>query len=281
MWISLLFAVLNLSLHLEKVSGVSPSQALVGEALRDVDERMHTFRILTAQCLILGNYTDPTRYTVETLLLYFLAEYFHAGDTHGNWLLFGIVVRTAMQMRFHKDASHDSSISTFRGEMQRRIWLSITHLDHHTSSQRGLPRLIKEGMSDAQLPRILSDADLDEDMTILPPSREGDDIGTSPLSYLALKTTITSLYGIILDSAYSTNPMSYDEVMRIDKMLEDVHDKIPEVVKARSVEDLKIGSPDIRLRKFTFELLEVLIAQTIFDSRSTIAEIYSFDQSVH
>lgn len=59
----------------------------------------------------------------------------------------------------HRDASHYPKISVFQGEMNRRIWSTLVHLDLLTSCQVGLPRMIREGMHDAQCPSNLVDGE--------------------------------------------------------------------------------------------------------------------------
>jgi hypothetical protein len=252
MWIGLLFAMC-LSTHFELFSGENTRKSLAGQALRDPAEAITLFREKTVQCLVLGNFTNPVPYTVETLLLYYIAERFRSADTQfGGWMVFGTIVRSAMRLGLHRDASHYPNISMCRGEMQRRQWAAVAHLDLQTSCQVGLPRMVKEGMYDAQPPRNLLDEDFDENSTILPPSRPLTDL--TPIGYSLVKHSITTVFGMIVDQANSTNPISYDDVMRLDARLHEVHRGIPDSLKVRGVEDLKIGSVDMRVRKFSVDL---------------------------
>jgi hypothetical protein len=117
------------------------------DALRDLKDMVEIFREKTVQCLVLSNYTDPKEYTVETLLLYFVLDHFRSSDTQfGAWMVFGLIVRAAMRLGLHREPSNYPHISVFKGEMQRRLWASILHLDLQTSLQVGLPRMLKEGM---------------------------------------------------------------------------------------------------------------------------------------
>lgn len=255
MWIGLLYAMLSLSLHFEQVSEnrTTAKNTMSNHALRDTEEAINMFHEKTVQCLILGNYTEPVAYTVECLVLYFSLEYFRSADTQfGIWLVFGIIVRTAMKLGYHRDASQFPNVSVFRGEMQRRLWAAITHLDIQTSCQVGLPRMIKEGMSDTQPPHHLLDEDFDEDTTVLPPSRPPSEI--TWIGYTLFKHQITSVFGMIADQANSTLPISYDEVLRLDKILQDVNHKTPEWLIVRSAEDLMTGDPALKLQRFPIDL---------------------------
>lgn len=81
------------------------------QALRDPQDTINNYRQRTVQCLVLGNYTEPRAYTVETLLLYYISDHFRTSDTQfGSWMVFGLIVRAAMRLGYHRDASHFVSV---------------------------------------------------------------------------------------------------------------------------------------------------------------------------
>ncbi|TVY14613.1 Fusarisetin A cluster transcription factor fsa6 [Lachnellula arida] len=253
MWIGLLFGILSLTAYFEMMTESSSFGDFRDMALRDPVEAINVFREKTVQCLILGNYTEPGPYTVETLLLYYIVEHFRSPDTQfGAWLVFGLIIRAAMRLGFHRDASHYPEISVFRGEMQRRLWASIIHLDLHNSLQVGLPRMIKDGMYDTAAPRNLSDDDFHESVKVLPPNKP--DGALAPISYSNIKHKMTLVFGEIVDPANSTYPISYDAVMELDKLLHKTHEETPDVLKIRSIEDLAFGTPENRVVKFSIDL---------------------------
>jgi hypothetical protein len=157
-----------------------------------------------------------------------------------------------MRIGYHRDASHFPNISVFRGEMQRRLWAAITYLDIQTSCEVGLPRMIKEGMSDTKPPRHLLDEDFEEHTIVLPPSRPNSEM--IPIGYLLVKHRITAIFGKISDQANSTAPISYDEVMKLDKVLKNVYRETPEWLASRSIDDLKLGSLRVKFQKFSIDL---------------------------
>jgi hypothetical protein len=253
MWIGLLYAALCVSLYLELVLNDVRTSTLADQPLRDPHETINIFRGKTVQCLILGNYTEPTTYTVETLLMYFFTEHFSAPSSHvGAWMTMGIIVRAAMRLGYHRDARHSPGISVLRGEMQRRIWVTVAHMDLQTSCSVGLPRMVKEGMFDTEPPRNLLDKNFDENTKVLPPARQFEE--TTPSTYPLLKHATTRVYGMIVDETSSTGLSSYEEIMRLDGLLEVAHKQVPDFLKVRSVEDLKIGKPEIVLQKFSVDL---------------------------
>ncbi|TAQ90961.1 hypothetical protein B7494_g733 [Chlorociboria aeruginascens] len=252
-WIGLLFGVLTLSTHFATIAGKKLFDGLPNQTLRDPEEIQKIYREKIVQCLILGNYCEPGPYVVEALMLYFVVEHCANEETHfGIWMVFGLIVRLAMRMGFHRDPSQYPNISVFRGEMQRRLWAVIAHLDLQTSCQVGLPRMIKEGMADTKQPRHLIDEDFDEDTKVLPPGRPFSE--ATPIGYSIIKHSITAVFGMIVDQANSTLPIKYDEVMRLDTLLNDNVKVIPQFLRVHSLDDLGIGAPDVRVRKFALDI---------------------------
>jgi len=76
--------------NLRILSGNKGPNIFAGLALRDPAEAAEIFREKAVQCLVLGNYTEPTTHTVEALLTYFLCEHFRNPDAQvGAWHLMG------------------------------------------------------------------------------------------------------------------------------------------------------------------------------------------------
>jgi hypothetical protein len=253
-WVGLLFSILCLVANFEYIQGDNAATSASETIIRDPADRVKIFRTKTVQCLIMSNYTEPGAYTVETLCIYYISETFMSKDTlFGTWMVFGIIVRAAMRLGFHRDASHYPNISVFRGEMQRRLWSCVAHLDNLSSCQVGLPRMIREGMSDTKPPRLLLEEDLFETMESLPPARAGHE--ASSIGHALAKSTIASILEKIADAGHSVNSMGYDEVLKLDKQLTDAHRDIPEYYKARDDDDLASGSITQTTRKIFIELL--------------------------
>ncbi|TGO22556.1 hypothetical protein BPAE_0163g00170 [Botrytis paeoniae] len=252
-WIGLLFSIICLAANFELRTGDFPISALSDSAIRDTEQRTRLYREKTVQCLISSNYTEPGLYTVDTLLLYYLSEYCESKDTlFGSWMVFGMVVRAAMRMGMHRDASHYPNISVFRGEMQRRLWGAILLVDIQTSCQVGLPRMISEGTYDTKPPNHLLDEDLHENMVTLPPVRSGYE--SSPIGHALSKYCLLLVFGKIFDASNLVTPISNDEVMRLEKLLFNALGEIPDFFRVRSIHDLDSGPLMLRVRKFSIEM---------------------------
>ena len=243
---------MTLALSIEAITDEKPS-SIADHVVRDPLVMIKVFREKTVQCLILADYTQPSPYAIETLLMYFLVDCFSTTASHvGSWMIMGIISRVAMRLGLHRDASHYPNISILQGEIQRRHWALIEHMDLQTSCQVGLPRNIREGMFDTKPPSNLLDEDFDEHCTALPPSRPLTD--HTPIAYPLMKHAITRVYGVIVDKTSSINPISYDEIMSLDSQLNKAYQQVPDGLRVHTIEDLSIGTPDLRVKKFSLDL---------------------------
>ncbi|KAM3082051.1 hypothetical protein ACMFMG_004506 [Clarireedia jacksonii] len=253
-WIGLLFSILCLVASFECINGENTTTPASETIVRDPEDRVKLFRTKTVQCLVMSNYTEPGAYTVETLCLYYISEGFSCKDTlFGTWMVFGIIVRAAMRLGFHRDASYYPNISVFRGEMQRRIWCVVVHLDNLSSCQVGLPRMINKGMSDTEQPRLLLDEDLFETMESLPPARANHE--SSAVGHALAKNTIASIFEKIADAGNSIVSMGYDEVLKLDEQLADARRNLPDCYKVQDIDDLGNDFIIQTIRKIFIELL--------------------------
>jgi hypothetical protein len=250
MWIGLLFSILGLASYFYAVSG--EELHTMPEPFTSMWEMSRLFRDRTAQCLVEVNYLHPRRYTIDTLCFYFALEKFQGTDSEfGSYVVLGIIVRVAMRLGYHRDASHYPSISPFDGEMRRRVWSLISQLDFITSAQVGLPRMIREEETDTAEPKNLLDTDFDESMTELPHPRPSTDV--TPVAYGIFKVRLLRQLGLIVDRINSITPPSYDEVMRLDSSLTETHVTLPPYLHMRSLSLSITDNADLILRRYAIE----------------------------
>lgn len=249
MWLGVLFSMMCMAEHFCLAAEDKPpgpphkSQYMIQK-----------YREKAAQCLVLGNYTKPTDYTLEALLLYLTTEQIRSNDTQfGISILVGIIVRSAMRMGYHRDPSHYPNISVFHAEMRRRIWSTVVVFDILTSFQVGLPKLINESQVDSELPRNLLDEDFDQHAVELPPPRP--DTECTLMSYAIMKHRLTSVFGMIANQATSTQTVSYaDDVMRLDKLLYEVYGSVPPGLRMRPTANSVTDSSALIVRRFALEV---------------------------
>jgi len=250
MWFGLLFSILGLACHFQANSG----EELPGlpAPFANITTMANHYRDRTAQCLIEVNYLKPVRYTIDTLCFYYLLDVFRAKDAEfGGYVILGMIVRVAMRLGYHRDASHYPSISVFDGEMRRRTWAMIFQFDLTTSAAVGLPRMIRDGDTDTAEPRNLLDADLHDGMTELPHPRPSTDV--TPIAYAIFKTRLSRQLGFIMDQINAVTPAPYHEIMRLDTQLVATHATLPPYLNMRPLRLSLADRADLILRRFSLE----------------------------
>jgi hypothetical protein len=250
MWIGLLFSLLGLG---------SCFYAMAGEELPIIPDQFSSmwdmcsfFCDRTAQCLVEVNYLRPKRFSVETLIFYYALEKFRGRDIEfGTYVLLGIVIRVAMRLGYHRDASHFPSISPFDGEMRRRVWCIIRHLDLINSAQVGLPRMVRDEETDTAEPKNLLDSDFNEDITEVPHPRPSTDV--TVVAFAIFQYRLTRHLGLIVDQINSITPPSYTEVMALDLKLFDIHAALPPYLTMRPLSLSITDDTIIILRRYAIE----------------------------
>lgn len=229
------------------------SGELLAEKGPEAPESVVLFRYCSAQCLLLSDYTKPTTYTVDALLLYLYCELLRFRDTNfGLDVVLATIVRVAMRMGYHRDPSHYPNISVFAGEMRRRVWGLLIQLDVLVSLQVGLPRLINDNDSDTKAPRNIPEEEMDPDMTVLPASKL-DSSGAVP-SYMRSRTRLVSVLRLIHGHVTSVHPMPYETVIQLHEMLIPQHEALPACLKVREC-PLVTDSAAVVMRRLTLDLL--------------------------
>jgi hypothetical protein len=253
MWFGLLFGMMCTGTLHEQWSPNEAAASFHRESTPDPRHLISRYREKTVQCLVLGGYTEPSQYTIETLLLYLHAEYVRREDAQmGNWVLLGIIIRLAFRMSYHTDGSQLPQISPFQAEMRRRIWTVLFMLDVVTSAQVGLPRMIKDSQCNSAEPRNLMDKDLDESITELPDARP-DTVQTS-VQFSVTKSRVAHVFGMVSDLT-STPTCSYEQVMVLDKVLRDTYNAIPKWLMMRPTAQSAMDSLELITRRIYVAIL--------------------------
>ncbi|KAF2237944.1 putative Zn(II)2Cys6 transcription factor [Viridothelium virens] len=212
-----------------------------------------TFREKAVQCLILARYTTGGPYILETLIMILTGEFVLLKDSATDgWLLISMILHLAIRMGYHRDPDHFPRISPFEGEMRRRIWTTILSLDLALSLEMGLPRSATDTHIDTKQPRNLRDCDFEEDTTEMPPPRPETE--WTPVLPLIAKGRLISALGLICDVNTDINPPSYDEVIKVDALLEDVHKRaIPPVLRWETMPHPITDSPNLVVQRVSVE----------------------------
>ncbi len=249
LWIGLLFGIMCLAV-LQQQFGFE-----IQHMQDNADSRRlaQSYRTRISQCLILGNYTKPAPYTIETLLLYMHVEYLQSKDSEtGLWILLGITVRLALHMGYHRDAFPFSRISPFHAEMRRRVWCVIFMMDAGASAQFGLPRMVRASQSNTAEPRNLLDEDIREDMCELPSARP-ESLQT-PVQFFVAKNRLISVFGKISDLTL-TPSQQYAEILRLDEVLHSTYDSIPRRLAMRPMSKSIMDDPTTIIQRIHVALI--------------------------
>lgn len=204
------------------------------------------YRTRTAQCLLSGDISKCSPYTLEALRLNATAELNRKDDNRrGLWMMTGLVVRAAVNMGYHRDPEKVNGISPLQAEYRRRVWLSIITMDTMASFLAGLPRMTASIHSDNKEPLNVHESELSEGMTCLPPSRplEHD----TPATYLIVKGRLFHALGRIADFHSSFATSSYGQVLDIDRALSDTLTSFPQQMKVSpgDIRNAPLKRPDL------------------------------------
>lgn len=213
-----------------------------------------TYRNLTAECILLADFTRPVNHMIETLILHLHSEIIKNREAEvGVWVLVGMIVRLAMRMGYHRDPKYYPNITPFQGEIRRRVWTFVKQSDLLFSFQIGLPSMIRLGDCDAEVPRNLFDDELDEDMKAIPPSRPVTD--ATPVSYMIAKASITFAFGKVIESLHSLTPCTYDDVIVLDQNLRDARAEFPPHLRLRTIEESMLDPGILVTQRFNLAIL--------------------------
>lgn len=248
-WLGQLFAVLGLAMQSYHRRHDEPPE-FQGRSLNLANK----YRALTAQCLLLADFTKPVNHTIETLTLHLNSEFIKSRDCEeAIWVLIGIIVRLAMRMGYHRDPKYFPKITPFQGEIRRRVWTFVRQCDILFSFQIGLPSMIRHGDCDTEIPRNLYDDEFDEETKVLPPSRPMNE--STPTSYIIAKGRLAFAFGKIVESLHSVSSCPYDEVIKLDNHLRDTNAAIPAHLQLRSLEESMTDPVELVIQRFGLSIL--------------------------
>lgn len=232
-WLGLLFSILGITMLSYHQYGEPPEYQGMSESL------FHLYRTRTAQCLLSGDIAKCLPYTVETLRFNATAELNRRDDSRrGLWIMTGVIVRTAINMGYHRDPGANPDLTVLQAEYRRRIWLTVISMDDMASFFLGFPRMRSTIYSDTNEPRNVHDWELsdDSDTATLPPSRPFSEV--TETTYLIVKGRLLCALGRISDfNSSNPTPGSYGTVLEIDRAVNDAYRDFPEHMKVPPLND--------------------------------------------
>ncbi|CRG91409.1 C6 transcription factor, putative [Talaromyces islandicus] len=234
LWVGLLFSILALAALVR--DAINPQRVASDQDTISAKN----FHIRTAQCLVLGNYTNSRAYSLETLMLHLIGKYVVKSDSSlDGWFLMGIIIRLAMRLSFHRDPKTRMNISPFDGEMQRRM---------------GMPSMIPSQCCDTEPPGNFNDSDIHPELESLPSPRPVTD--NTPVLYTIVKGKIMGVFREVIAHAQSpTSFSSYPVTLELDSKLRKAYAEIPQFYKIEPISRSFLVPSGVIMCRCTLELL--------------------------
>jgi hypothetical protein len=250
LWLSMLFSICSAASMVRGTVGIAPTT-------QDTFAEVSHFQDAAGKCLVKGEYHRPQRYVLEALTLYAHCINIQSLDPSREvGAIFGMVVRMAYEMGYHRDPDSlgsGSTMSVFEGEMRRRFWALLIQIDLMVSFQLGLPSNICPENCDTRSPRNLSDSDFDEDTQVLPPSRsETEAIG---LLWFIVKDRQMVSFGKVCRDTLSFTEKSETEILQLDGEIRRMYTTIPEILRTRPLADSISDPPFLVMTRIYVEFI--------------------------
>jgi hypothetical protein len=183
--------------------------------------------------------------------MYLGVEYLQSSSLKtGVSVLLGIVSRLAIMMGYHQDSQIYPQLSTFEGEMRRRVWLLLLVVDCIVAWQTGLPRVIPKGLGNTRRPRNLLDQDFGPTTSVLPLSRP-ESRTISNITYMLAMEQMLSMASEITESLI-TSPSS-ERTIHFKQRLEATLNQIPSSLRKKA-SDVTATNDDTIIQLFTLEM---------------------------
>ncbi|KAL8822584.1 MAG: hypothetical protein Q9191_006680 [Dirinaria sp. TL-2023a] len=240
LWVSILFSICH----------IARNTLSLGQANVYADNR---YEIASAHCLALGEYFRPKKFSVESLLLYAQAKCMTGlGVSLDVGLIFGLIVRLATRMGYHRDPSI-FQLSVFEGEMRRRTWSLCMQLDVLISFQLGLPSNIQFPTWDTQPPRNLLDSDFDEDTEALPPTRPDSEV--TDIHFYNAKHKLVAVFEKVHRHIMTTGLDGSADVDKLDIEIRNTYSTFPTNLRPLPISDSTVDSPSLIVTRLCLSFL--------------------------
>lgn len=245
-WIALLFMITSLGIFF---SSFQAPHELECDSNMPALDRFRQYRDAAGWALIYGKYTQPTLTTLQAFVLYVESEFIWNRRTQMNcYLLAGTLIRLMLKMGLHRDPSKLPNISPYDGEMRRRLWNLAVQIDLLVAFHIGMPAMIHGIESDTSLPLNFYDEDFDENTKELPAPRSDADY--THMTYAINKAAICRVFGLVARQAHALKTPTYAEVMKVDTLLQEVWDKVPQFMKVKPLEECVTDPPMLVVQRF-------------------------------
>ncbi|KAG9496163.1 hypothetical protein J7337_012744 [Fusarium musae] len=222
LWESILFSVLA-----------------VGTIISDDRGNHHqssAFISMSARCLVSGQYSTTTEFSVEALAMHLHARCFHQGDKEISLSqLHALAVRIAQQRGYHVDGDDFlQALKPFQVEMRRRVWYYLQYYDILLSLEHGLPPLMHEDTYSISHPTDVTDDEFDEDSKVIFSSPATVAHTALPCVYMS---RLLPILRRIICHALGFKTCNFKDALFLKAQLETWYRSIPPCFRVYSVKD--------------------------------------------
>ncbi|KAI1363857.1 hypothetical protein F5Y08DRAFT_225571 [Xylaria arbuscula] len=249
LWTALLFSLLSIMASMRPFyHGAEPDDSI---------PPVHILQQRTIQCLVLGRYATANAYALEAFLMHLVSNLACKSTSSTNlWFEMGTIIRLSFRMGYHRDPRTLPRMSVFDGEMRRRLWFNIGHIEALMSSQLGFPSMIPTDFCDTKLPRNLDYSQLQMDMTSLPPGKPLSE--KTPIRYSIAKDSVMSVFKKIAAHTQSLAVPVHESFTRTIALHHELHEGyngLPAVLKRRDINLSFLDSSEIIIERYSIETL--------------------------
>jgi Fungal specific transcription factor domain len=223
-----------------------------------------------------GSLSFKQKYSISTLRLRVLTLLPQRGRTskiEDLWNLSGQIVRHAMTVGLHRDAT--TNISVFEAEQRRKLWMTIVEEDLIISLMCGMPPMVSSDDFVCNLPTNVDDSELFEEMTELPISRSTSEWTDSICQHVLASTLLQRLKAYRYMSNTNAD-IKYEEVLKYTRGLEKILQELPAPLRFDHVPDQASGQPG---RLFARMTLDILIRRVLLSLYTPFAFAIPLDDS--
>ncbi|CVK95795.1 related to transcription activator protein acu-15 [Fusarium mangiferae] len=241
LWASILFSVLT-------VGTIIPDD-------RESRCQSSAFISMSARCLVSGQYSTATEFSVEALAMHLHARCFLQEDGNVNLSqLHALTVRIAQQRGYHLDGGDFlQALTPFRVEMRRRVWYYLQYYDVLLSLEHGLPPLIHEDTYSISYPTNVTDDEFDEESKIVFTSPATEDYAALPCVYMS---QLLPILRRIICHALGFKTYNYKDALFLRSQLETWYKSIPPCLRVHSVKNTCLtNTTSAALHRVLFQLI--------------------------
>ena len=157
--------------------------------------------------------------SIQTQLLFVLAQEKVAVGGDPTWILAGALIRKAVYIGLHRDPSYLPASSTFAVEMRRRLWNTILEVALQSSLTSGGPPFISLDDFDSATPSNLDDDQLQADRPVLQPVDHFTHVSLAIL----LRKTFPQRLAVVKFLNDLVSARTYRETLRLDAELREAY----------------------------------------------------------